>query len=369
MASVDKLTAIYSAHSTYLERVAAKFGNDVIPYLESIEKRITKTLNAMPNKTLTPQEVSAIRAEVDKITREELQAYTTQYKIDNREIGQHEVAFDAKTLESITSGYEASIPSAGIINAQVVKTPINVGNNQYTTYNRYVASYWKKYTEAINDTVATGFVGGGTNREIAANILSQITLDDDASDLSRAMRAAKTMSRTGTNHYATQATVSFVDTNDDELIGWRMISTLDNDTSRQCRALDQVVFKKDDPNIPFPPGHPNCRRRAIYEVDGRYKYDDSSSTRPSNFTDAGGDRDPKRVSSKKTYYESLKAMNADDRNSILGPQLGPALSKMSASDFAKATIDSTYQPLSIAEMKAKSNELGRILKEQAKNDK
>jgi SPP1 gp7 family putative phage head morphogenesis protein len=365
MATVDKLTTIYSAHSTYLERVAAKFGNDVVPYLESIEKRISKTLSAMPNKTLTPQETAAIRAEIDSITREELKAYTTQYKIDNREIGQHQVAFDAKTLESVITGYEASIPSAGIVNKLAVKTPISVGFGQFSTYNRYIANYWQQYTKVINDTVSAGFISGGTNREIAKNILSQITIGTDGGDLAKAQRAAKTMARTGTNHYATQSTIAFVDKNDEVLIGYRMISTLDGVTSRQCSALDQIVFKKDDPNIPWPPGHPNCRRRVTYEVDGRYRYDDSASTRPSNFRDAEGTRDPKRVSSKKTYHESLKAMSKEDRNSILGAPLGNALSKMSPEEFSKNLINSTYEPLSIADMKENSNNaIGIILKQQ-----
>ena len=89
-----------------MERVAAKFGNDAIPYLETIEVKVARVLNKMPQRKLTPNEVRDIRRTIDKITRDELQAYTTQYKIDNREVGQHQVAFDAKTLESVTDGYE-----------------------------------------------------------------------------------------------------------------------------------------------------------------------------------------------------------------------------------------------------------------------
>lgn len=319
----------------------------------------------MPNKTLSPQEVADIRAEIDKITREELQAYTTQYKLDNKEVGQHQAAFDAKTLESVTTGYEAAIPSAAAVNKAAITTPINVGDNKFSTYNRYVATYWQNYTKAINDTVSAGFIGGGTNREIANSILEKITLGNDASDLSRAKRAAKTMARTGTNHYSTQATVAFVDKNEEVLIGFRFLATLDGRTSRECSANDQLVFKQGE-SMPTPPLHPNCRSRLVYEVDGRFTYDDSASTRPSNFTDAEGDRNPKRVSSKKTYYESLKGMSAKDRNSILGSTLGPALSKMDADTFAKSLIDSTFNPLSIKDMKSKSNELARILKQQSK---
>lgn len=362
MASIDRLTSIYSSHALYLERVAAKMGNDVVPYLERIEERVSLVLNKMPNKMLSAQEVTAIRQEINAITREELQAYTTQYKLDNQEIGMHQVAFDARSLDSITDGYESEMPSFSIVNSLAVKTPIKIGENQFTTYNRFISDYWKNYATLIDNSVTAGFIRGGTNREIAANILSTITMDDDAGDLAKAKRAAKALARTGTNHYATQATVAFVDKNDKVLIGYRFLATLDSRTSRQCSALDQKVFKKDDPNIPFPALHINCRSRVIMEVDGRYKYDDSASTRPSNFTGADGTRDPKRVSSKKTYYESLKAMSYADREEILGPTLGKALSKMNPDEFAKSLIDSTYNPLTIEEMKAKDNKLAKILK-------
>ena len=60
-------------------------------------------------------------------------------------------------------------------------------------------------------------------------------------------------------------------------------------------------------------------------------------------------------------------MSAKDRNALLGPSLGPALAKMDYEEFAKSLIDKkTFQPLSITDMKSKSNELARILKEQAK---
>jgi hypothetical protein len=660
MSTIDTLTSVYSSHALYLERVAAKLGNDVLPYLESIEERIGVVLNAMPNRMLSTQELNAVRSEISKITSEELQAYTTQYKLDNKELGEHEVAFHARTLDSVTDGYESSIPSLGVLNSVVIGAPIKVGENQFTTYGRYVSSYWQQYTKVIDDSVAAGFIQGGTNREIAARIRDAITLDSPDGDLSKAMRAAKTMARTGTNHYATQATVAFVDANDRVLTGYRFLATLDNRTSRQCfvgeteithftgverlyrsdysgeiftvtlstgekligtpnhpiltqhgwttidklnpsehvcystvdnvgqvlavddvrmkttigelfdsvsksssvdvvsesataadfngdglgmngkvdvvspkchlrgntvsglgksivnnlfsfvhgavnllgngyrfpaifgklksvkaskvfscfpeksvkscfsnasfndyiarpnafikklnslvlrlygfaalpsscsvlhdshsleqvcdgsgagviplgnlpsgesvfvkqcdivsitsefkschvytlqcdqgyyiasgaivkncSALDQQVFSKNDKNIPFPPIHQNCRSRVIVEIDGRFSFDDSASTRPSNFTDADGDRDPKRVSSKKTYHESLKAMSEEDRIAILGSSLGKALTKMDADTFAKSLIDSTFEPLTISEMKKRDNELGRILK-------
>ena len=55
-----------------------------------------------------------------------------------------------------------------------------------------------------------------------------------------------------------------------------------------------------------------------------------------------------------------------DQDAILGPTLGKAFRKMdSPSEFAKATIDSLGNPLTIEEMKKKDNELGKILRKQS----
>ena len=63
-----------------------------------------------------------------------------------------------------------------------------------------------------------------------------------------------------------------------------------------------------------------------------------------------------------TYYEALKKLSASDQDAILGPTLGKAFRKLdNPSDFAKFTIDSLGQPLTIKQMKERDNALSRIL--------
>lgn len=102
-----------------------------------------------------------------------------------------------------------------------------------------------------------------------------------------------------------------------------------------------------------------------YEIDARYTFDDDESERPSNFIQ-GGKRTPKRIDSKQTYYDQLATMSAKDQDAALGsPTLGRAFRKMDDPEkFAKMTIDSLNNPLTISEMREKDDELGRILKAQ-----
>ena len=189
------------------------------------------------------------------------------------------------------------------------------------------------------------------------------TLSPCLSWLEQARRGAKTLARTGTNHMANSARRATVESNDEVITGWLFVATLDNRTSTQCRSLDGTTYKLSDKNIPFPPLHPNCRSTMTYEIDARYGFDDDDSERPSNFR-VDGKRTPKRIDSKKTYYEDLARLSAKDQDAILGPTLGRAFRKMSPDEFAKQTIDSLNNPMTITEMKRRDNELGRILRAQ-----
>lgn len=361
MATNDVLTGIYSSHAIYLERVAAGFGLAVGPHLENIDTRVASVLNKMPARSLTTQQRNEILAEIDEINREELQGYVSCYKENNKELAGHENEFNAKTLTSVAVDYAAIAPTVAAVNSIAIGSPIKVGDKQFTTYNRYVNAYWKKYADMINSTAEAGFLTGGTNKEIAKAILSQLP-----ADLKRAENGAKTMARTATNHYANAATEAFVDKNDKVLTGYRVIATLDGDTSKQCRSLDQTVWAKNDESRPRFPLHPNCRSRLVYEVDARYRYDDSASERSSSFA-VGDKKDNKRVSSKAIYYNELGKLKAVDQDAILGPTLGKAFRKMDdPALFAKQTIDSTYNPISIKDLKKKDNELARVLNAQSK---
>ena len=63
----------------------------------------------------------------------------------------------------------------------------------------------------------------------------------------------------------------------------------------------------------------------------------------------------------------MSKLNARDQDNILGPTLGKAFRKMdNPAQFAKATLDEQFNPLTIKQLKQKNNELGRILRAQNK---
>lgn len=363
MATVSQFIAAYSSHSIYLERLAAGMGNKSLPYIESINDRVMKLFNNLPKRMLSDEQQKAIRKEVDEIIKEELGEMVAEMKKSQKELGAYEAEWNNGVINAeIESDINTTIPSSAQITQAVLATPIKVGNGRFTTYGKMFSDYTKAQTERMDGIILNGFVNGQTNREIAALIEQELPTWKGGAE-----SQARTLARTGTNHYTTQARLQYEQENDKVIIGWRSNAVMDSVTSQQCRALDGVEMKRSDPKWSsfVTPRHPNERTTLTPVIDGRLKYDDSAAERPSNFT-VDGKKDPKRVSSKKLYYEEMRKLSAADQDAILGPSLGKAFRKMDDPDkFARETINqATLQPLTLTEMKKKDTELGRILRSQ-----
>jgi SPP1 gp7 family putative phage head morphogenesis protein len=367
----EQIVSVFSQHVTYINRVAAGFGNDVLPYLDGIYSGINQIYGKYSSrKNITPELQETISAEISSLVSSELQAYTRELKKDQRELGIYEAEFSANELEQVVvnEDFKATVPAAAQITAAAVATPIKIGENSYVTYNTMMRNYWQKWTADIDAIVANGFVGGQSISEIQSSVLEEIKPSKTGvtkSALDKARRQARSISITGTNHYANQARVLTGKDNEDVIKGYEFISVIDSVTSPQCRPLDGRKFASDDPDLNrfTPPLHPNCRSALVYDVDERYTVQDETSKRASRFR-VDGDLDPKQISSTETYYHAMNKLNAADQDAILGPTLGKAFRKLNNPDeFARLTVDSLRnpEPLTISEIKERDTALSRIL--------
>lgn len=368
--AVEQLITAFASHAIYLQRVGAKFGNDVIPYLEDIEREVNAVFEKYKGKNITPLRQQKIVEEIDEITRKHLQAYISELKVNQRAVGINEADFASTILSSVVDDedFNATVPSASQITAVAVGSPIKLSEDSFVTYNNMMSQYWRRWTAETDALVQQAFVEGGTIRDIQNRVMEGFQLEGEKSKtvLSRARRSARQVAITGTNHYANQARVAFAKDNDDVIDGYRFLAVLDSRTSKQCRSLDQRVFKADDPKLSVftPPLHPNCRSQLVYEVKEEFAIEDEDTKRASNF-EVDGKSDPKQVSSNRTYYENLKRLSARDQDVILGKTLGKAFRKLDDPDkFARLTIDSLGNPLTIEQLKSRDNELSRILNNQ-----
>lgn len=230
MATVDQFIAAYSSHSIYLERLAAGMGNTALPYIESINDRVMKLFNNLPKRRLSDEQQKAIRKEVNEIIKEELGEMVAEMKKSQKELGAYEAEWNDKVINAeIESNINTTIPSSAQITQAVLATPIKVGNGRFTTYGKMFSDYTKAQTERMDGIILNGFVNGQTNREIAVLIEQELPTWKGGAE-----SQARTLARTGTNHYTTQARLQYEQENDKVIIGWRSIGTLDSRTSTQC---------------------------------------------------------------------------------------------------------------------------------------
>jgi SPP1 gp7 family putative phage head morphogenesis protein len=263
--SDEKLTTIYSQHTIHVQRVGATEGLKVIPYLESIENDVVSILNKYRKRRVTIDLQVKIQDEIDTATRKHLQDYTSQLKVENRELGTYEGEFAASTLNGLVENdeFKAVAPTAAAVNSIAIITPVKLSDNSYSSYSSMMRNYWGKWSDEVHGVVLDGFRKGQTIPEITNAITAQMDLSKSGttkSVLDRARRSAKQLAITGTNHYANTARIAFVDKNDDILKGYRFLAVNDSRTSRTCARLDQTTYAKDDPKLSSvtPPLHPNC---------------------------------------------------------------------------------------------------------------
>lgn len=364
----EKLIAIEASHSIYIERFAASQGNKVLPYIQRINEGILAILNRYDGLNITPKRRLRIEKQISELVLEELRGYIKEYRQDNREFGIYEAEFQKEAIEKTTAVTALESATASLIAKNVVETPIQLGENSWTEYNRMLASYPRTQQAKINALVESAFLRGLTYEQTAQIIRDEVLgskTGKGSSALDMSYKEARTVAQLGVNHVATSANLALLEENADIVKGVRLIATLDSLTSKICRSIDNTVVLTTDKNFKSkqPPFHRRCRTKSVLELYDKYD-DDNQGERASAFT-VDGKRDPKPVDSKKTYYEQLSKLSASDQDAVLGKQLGRAFRKMNnPTEFAKYTtkfIDGQYKSYTLTELKKQSNALARIL--------
>lgn len=105
-----------------------------------------------------------------------------------------------------------------------------------------------------------------------------------------------TVVRTSMQHVNNSARQVVWADNEDIVIGYRWVSTLDDRTSDVCQDLDGEVFKVGEG--PIPPAHPNCRSVTIAELRPEFDIFNKGATRSS---------EDGYVPADMTYHEWLEA--------------------------------------------------------------
>lgn len=182
--------------------------------------------------------------------------------------------------------------------------------------------------------IRSGFALGQTNQEINKNLAP--VLDN------LIPRQLESLTRTITNHIASQSKAEFFKQNDDLIEGYQVVATLDDRTTLTCAALDGKIFTPDE--FEAPPYHYGCRTAYIAVLKKEF-----------NLTGAlGGDRSAKGangvergLSTQTTYNSWLKTQPEAFRQEVLGVERAKLFDQgVSLDKF----VDSNFKPLTLKEL-------------------
>mgnify|MGYP003682036457 CR=1 FL=1 len=375
--TTEVLTTIAAQQTADLQRVAKQLGADFVPYAKRIESGIFDILKPYEDKSITKKRQDKILKDIGVLTNLEYKEYNKYLDTQMKLVSDEEVTTGVMALDTaIISDVDINEPKKSDVTTAVIGTPIQQGDKSWTTYRGSQDAFKSSYVSEINSATLASMQGAVNGKEVADALYTQIHYTGrkaSKSVLDRSRRSANSLSATLTNHTANVTRVQFGEANSKLVKGYVFIAVLDSQTSQTCRSADQTTMKASNPKFSAwsPPRHRNCRSALSYDVDERYRLDDDSTKRASSFT-VDGLRDPKPVSSKGIYYDKMRSLGAADQDKIMGPTLGKAFraglkdGTMTPESFAKATVDSLFQPLTVKQMSERNNRLGEILRKQNK---
>jgi SPP1 gp7 family putative phage head morphogenesis protein len=346
-----------SRHAVYVQRFAGHLANEFDPYLENLKRELKIIMIDAPEETTNIRVINKLISDYKKASLIVYSDYNDNVLIKElTEFAGDEAGWQAAALDKAVDSPSVvlSTPSAAQAWAGVVAEPLVFpDSNGVKLLNPFIKDWEQVQIQKVSDIIRTGFVTGRTNNQITQDIAGKGGYLQNQN-----RKSIKSMVRTATTHTSNLARQATFDANDDVILGYEWVSTLDGRTSSTCKGLDGQVFKNKDTNKRFPPAHPNCRSSTAPVLDARYNLDDSVNTRASRGSEGG-----QQVNADLTYYQWLKDQGAQGPKGrafvldTLGNERGKLFldGGLSADKFKQLTLDELFQPIPLDKLRGKQS--------------
>jgi SPP1 gp7 family putative phage head morphogenesis protein len=345
----QQLTESSSRHAVYVQRVAGGLDDEFLPYLERLKKDVSSWIVLNDWDQLRQRD---LLRELTSIQTEIYNEYNKQLILDLGEVGLNDAKWQQRQIKSVLPDdfdHLVTTPPKSAIISVIKSTPLVFEDaNQVKLLQPFIRDWSASEINRVNGIIQTGFLTGQSNREIAKAVAGKGGYLDK-----QVRQHNETLVRTAVNHTATVARDAVMKDNDDIIIGYRWLSTLDGRTSDICRGLDQQVFKTDDDYQPKPPAHPGCRSTTIPEINPDLQPKSKRGKRGSS-----GDEGREPVGANTTYYGWLKKQTAQFQDETIGPTRGKLLRNggLTSEEFRRLSTDDKFRPLDLESMRKKSPE-------------
>ena len=353
MPALDKTIENEAKHAVYLQRYAGGLSREMNPFLDELKESIrAEILQINPELWHKRRKFNATLRRIEDIQRGIYGKWTEALTEQLELFVANELEFSVDSLQDvIVPGVDITAPAIPQVWAAATTTPLIFPDSDGNVMLRgYTANWSEKYVKRVSRAITNGFTLGETNHKIVQNIIGK------GKTVDKSVRAEmKTIVRTSVSHVAGTARHAIYDANNDIVIGYEWVSTLDGRTSNICKELDgKEFYNKDGGYKPKIPQHPNERSTTSPILKGEYKKVDRSGKRASNMEGGG-----KPVSAKETYYSLLKKQSRGYVMEVLGPTRGKLFldGGLSSEEFGNLTTDQKFRPLTIKEMRKKDPQL------------
>lgn len=349
MAALEQSIGNESRHAVMVNRFAGGLHRDFIPYLNQLKQEISLRLLQEDVGVVTGRKLTSLLRDITKLQQAIYKDYTKELNAQLNLFTENEINFEVDSLNDVNESDSLifSTPATKQVWSAVNTIPLVFpDSNDNVLLQPFINNWAQSEIRRVSNIITTGFLTGETNAQIARKISGKGGTLDKQTRRNNAM-----ITRTATNHVSSTARMETMRGNDDVVIGYEWVSTLDSRTTTECRSLDGKVFKWSDSYKPLPPFHIGCRSTTAPVVDQRYRLDDSDSKRASR-----GSSGPRQTNADTTYYSFLKKQSVAFQNDVLGPTRAKLLRDggLNAEEFAKLNVDSKFRPLTLDEMKKKN---------------
>lgn len=339
---------LLSHHISTLKHGTA-VGNAAKPYVEAMKAIVRKRVAGFDSEKRTAARLEKLIERLAKELEKPAGEYREELRKALREFARYEATYQATTIGGWI-GVDMVAPTVAQVWAAAKFEPLKLENGPID-FERLIDKWGPDEVARLSMGVKAGFTQGLPTKAI----IKQVVDAGGLADIS--MRNAMTNAQTLVAHVANEARFETYKENDDVVIGYTWVSTLDSRTSDICRSRDGQVYLFKNSNNPKPPAHYRCRSTTEPKLAPEFDIFDEGATRAS----AGG-----QVSAEMTYYEWMKTRPAEVQDVILGKTKGLIFrnSGISAEEFRKISVDDLGQPLTIEEMAAKDKRIAEYLRGQ-----
>lgn len=351
MSTRSDLIGAEVAHSTFVERLGKGDANKVIDYLKEADAYISKRLKREGETIRNQTRLLKVQADI----RSRLNALYSKWEKERDknllDLVSYEADFQIKLLDKFTVDVDFTRPADEQIVAAALRQPLLIGRGGSAIFTQKMLDKWMPDQIAMtNGAILTGFTTGQTTQQISARIRNEVL------PLSR--RDSDSIVITATKHMATAAKQEVFKANDDIVIGYRLVATLDDRTTNQCKSWDQTVVLNGADYKPMPPFHYRCRTDTVPELSEEFAKFDEGGTRAAKGPDGG-----EQVSSQQQYYDWLKSKPASFQNDALGVERAKIFrnSGLTPAEFKKASVDRLGNPLTIKQMAQRDDRIKEYL--------